>query len=58
MRLLMRAFSLAAVLLATSCWCGCKNSMRIAHGMVEAEGIGRDLKTLNRGVDTDARSGE
>ena len=58
MRLLIRVIPLAVVLLATSCLCGCKNSMRIAHGMVEAEGIGRDLKTLNRGVGMDARNGE
>jgi hypothetical protein len=32
--------------------------MRIAHGMVEAESIGRDIKALNRSVDLDARGGE
>jgi hypothetical protein len=58
MRLLIRAIPLAALLFATSWLCGCKTSMRIAHGMVEAEGIGRDLRTLNRGVGMDAHSAE
>ncbi|MBA3485465.1 MAG: hypothetical protein H0T51_27025 [Pirellulales bacterium] len=55
MRLLIRVIPLAVVILATSCLCGCKNSMRIAHGMVEAEGIGRDVKALNQAADLDAR---
>jgi predicted small secreted protein len=58
MRLLIRVISLAAVLLAATSLCGCKNSMRIAHDMVEAESIGRDIKALNRSVDLDARGGE
>jgi hypothetical protein len=58
MRYLIRVIPLAALLVAMPCLCGCKNSMRIAHDMVEAETIGRDIKTLSRGVDMDGRSGE
>ena len=27
---------------------GCRNGMRVAHGAVEAEGIGRNLKAMKR----------
>jgi hypothetical protein len=40
-----------ACLLLAALSAGCNNSMRIAHSMVEAEGIASDLKALDRAAD-------
>jgi hypothetical protein len=45
---LLRLSALAALALA----CGCRNSMRIAHLMVEADDIGHSVKQLNRAAET------
>ena len=52
MRRTFRAIGLASLLtLATAS--GCQNAMRIAHMMVDGQGIKRNLDSMDRAVDAE-----
>jgi outer membrane lipopolysaccharide assembly protein LptE/RlpB len=46
-----RLLATVVLLLRVLFLAGCKISMRIAHGMVEADGIARDIKSLDRAAE-------
>ena len=52
MRRTYRAIGLA-ILLPLALASGCQNAMRIAHMMVEGQGIKRNLDTMDRAVDAE-----